>query len=171
MGKRIISVLLSGLLVAFYSGAALAQHSHGHGGSSPSAPIKGSSKEMSPGGKAVQSIIAEGWKIGFEVMSMEAHMAMPGMKGHSQQSASSSPQSHSLMVTIQDTGSKEIISDAKVTYSILTPSGKNEAGKLEWSGDHYGAGFNAAEKGQYQVQVKVEGGGMDRKVKFTYDAK
>jgi hypothetical protein len=126
---------------------------------------------MSPGGKAGQSIIAEGWKIGFEVMSMEAHMAMPGMKGHSQHGTSGSHASHSIMVTIQDTASKEIISDAKMACTILSPSGKKETGKLEWSGDHYGGDFNPTEKGQYQVQVKVEGGGMEREAGFQYRSK
>jgi len=171
MGGRVVLVFLLGFLVAFFPGAALAQHSHGHGSPSSSTSSTGSSHEMPMGKQAVQSTIAEGWKIGFEVMSMEAHVAMPGMKGHSQHSVTSSSQSHSIMVTIQDTGSKEIISDAKVMYTILSPSAKKETGKLEWSGDHYGVGFNPNEKGQYQVQLIIEGGGMEREAKFKYEAK
>jgi hypothetical protein len=171
MGKRVVLFFLSGCLVAFFPVIALAQHSHGHGSPSSSTSSTGSSHEMPMGKQAVQSTIAEGWKIGFEVMSMEAHMAMPGMKGHSQHSASASSPSHSLMLTIQDTGSKEIISDAKVMYTILSPSAKKETGKLEWSGDHYGVGFNPNEKGQYQVQLMIEGGGMKREARFIYDAK
>jgi len=171
MGKRLVLVLLCGFLTAFFPGVAMAQHSHGHGSPSPSTSSIGSSHQMPMGKDAVQSTIAEGWKIGFEVMSMEAHMAMPGMKGHSQHSASTSPPSQSLMVTIQDTASKEIISDAKVAYTILSPSGKKELGKLAWSGDHYGGDFNPNEKGQYQVQVMIESGGMEREAKFTYEAK
>ena len=171
MGKRVVSVLLCAFLMAFFSGVAMAQHSHGHG--SPSSPTSsmGSAHQMPMEKEAVQSTIAEGWKIGFEVMSMEAHMAMPGMKGHSQHSASASSPSQSVMVTIQDTASKEIISDAKVAYTVLSPSGKKEPGKLAWSGDHYGGDFNPTEKGQYQVQVMIEGGGMEREAKFTYEAK
>jgi len=171
MGTKVISVLLSGFLSVFFSGVALAQHSHGHGSPSSSTSSMGSSHQMPMGKEAVQSAIAEGWKIGFEVMSMEAHMAMAGMKGHSQHSASASSPSHSIMVTIQDTASKELISDAKVAYTILSPSGKKETGKLEWSGDHYGGDFNPTEKGQYQVQVMIESGGMEREAKFTYEAK
>jgi len=171
MGRRVVLVFLSGFLVVFFPGIALAQHSHGHGGPSSSTSRMGSSHEIPMAKQAVQSTIAEGWKIGFEVMSMEAHMAMPGMKGHSQHSATSSSPSHSIMVTIQDTSSKEIISDAKVMYTILSPSAKKETGKLEWSGEHYGVGFNPNEKGQFQVQLMIEGGGMEREAKFTYEAK
>jgi len=171
MGKKVILVLLSGFLSVFFSGVALAQHSHGHGGPSPSTSSMDSSHPMPMGKQAVQSTMAEGWKIGFEVMSMEAHMAMPGMKGHSQHSASASSPSHSLMVTIQDTASKEIISDAKVAYTILSPSEKKETGKLEWSGDHYGANFSPKEKGAYRVQIMIESGGMEREAKFQYEAK
>ncbi len=171
MGKKVILVLLSGFLSVFFSGVAMAQHSHQHGSPSPSTSSMDSSHPMPMGKQAVQSTIAEGWKIGFEVMSMEAHMAMPGMKGHSQHSASASSPSHSLMVTIQDTASKEIISDAKVAYTILSPSEKKEKGKLEWSGDHYGGDFNPTERGKYQVQVTIESGGMEREAKFTYETK
>jgi hypothetical protein len=171
MGKKIIGVLLSGFLSVFFSGVAMAQHSHGHGSPSSSTSGMGSAHQMPMGKEAVQSTIAEGWKIGFEVMSMEAHMAMPGMKGHSEHSGSASSPSHSIMLTIQDTASKEIITDAKVAYTILSPSGKKETGKLAWSGDHYGGDFNPTEKGQYQVQVMIESGGMDREAKFTYEAK
>jgi hypothetical protein len=35
------------------------------------------------------------------------------------------------MVAIQDTASKEIISDAKVGYIMISPAEEKEAGKLE----------------------------------------
>lgn len=172
MGKRLGSVLVSGLMVVFLSGMAMAQHgSHGHGATSPATPGMGTSHEMPMGKRAVQSTIVEDWKIDFEVMSMEAHMAMPGMKGHSQHSASAPSQSQSIMMTIQDTGSKEIISDAKVRFTILGPSGGKETGRLEWSGDHYGGSFSPKEKGIYQVQLMIESGGMERDAKFAYEAK
>ena len=171
MGKKSVLAILLSVLVAFFSGVAMAQHSHGHGGTSPATPGMGASDEMPMGKRAVQSTIVEGWKIGFEVMSMKAHMAMPGMKGHSQHGGSAPSQSHSLMVAIQDTASKEIISDAKVNYTLVNPSGGKETGRLKWSGDHYGGGFSPTEKGSYQVQLAIEGGGMEREAKFTYESK
>ena len=178
MAKKIISVLLPGFLIAFFAGAAVAQHSHSHG--APSTATSGmGSQDMSMKSQPAQSLTVEGHKISFEVMDMSAHMAMPGMKGMSMPGMKGNPaqgnseemKSHVIMVTVQDTASKEIISDARVAYTIVAPSGKKEAGKLAWSGDHYDGGFNPAEKGQYQVQVSVEGGGMEREAKFAYEFK
>jgi len=76
--------------------------------------------------------------------------------------------SHTLMMTLQDTASEEIITDAKVNCMIVSPSGIKEAGKLDWSGDHYGKGFNPKGKGAYQVQLVIESGGMEREAKFEY---
>ena len=178
MGQKVFVVFLSGLLAACFAGVALAQHSHSHG--APSTATSGmGSQEMSMNSQPAQSLTVEGYKITFEVMDMSAHMAMPGMKGmrmpgmkgNPEQGGSEQSKSHVIMVTVQDTISKEIISDARVAYAVLSPGGKKEAGKLEWSGDYYGGGFNPTEKGQYQVQVTVEGGGIEREAKFTYDAK
>ena len=113
----------------------------------------------------------EGFKVSFEVMDMSMHMSMPGMKGNAQHSASEHSQSHAMMVKVQDTASKEIISDAKVQYTLTRPSGEKETGKLIWSGDHYGAGFSPKEKGTYRFQLMVEGGGMEREAGFRYEFK
>jgi hypothetical protein len=113
----------------------------------------------------------EGLKVTFEVMNMGEHMKhMPAGKsgGHGEAQHS---QGHMFMVTLQDTASKEIISDARVSFSILGPSGKKENGKMEWSGDHYGAGFSPQEKGTYQVQLKIESGGMEREANLSYELK
>ncbi|MCJ7493489.1 MAG: hypothetical protein MUP68_04520, partial [Deltaproteobacteria bacterium] len=113
----------------------------------------------------------EGLMIAFEVMAMDEHMQhIQAAKGGSHGEPDHS-KSHSIMVTIQDTASREIISDAKVIFSVSSPSGAKESGKLDWSGDHYGGGFSPKEKGAYQVQLRIEGGGMEREATFTYEAK
>lgn len=178
MGKKFVLIVLAGSWVMFLSGAAIGQHGHDHGTPSPASP-KGGSQQMQMGSQPVQSTTVEGLKITFEVMDMSAHMAMPGMKGMSmpgmkgnpQQSGSEQSKSHVIMVTVQDPASREIISDAKVTYTILSPSGGKEPGKLEWAGDYFGGGFSPKEKGSYQVQLMIESGGMEREAKFTYEFK
>jgi hypothetical protein len=165
--RNLLLLALSGLLMIFLAGAAVAQHQHDHGATPKAAakpPEKSAEKER------IQSVTVEGLKVSLEVMDMSAHMGMPGMKA-SPQHGDGRTQSHALMVTLQDTASKEIISDAQVSFSILGPSGKKENGKMEWSGDHYGAGFNPQEKGAYQVQLKIESGGMDREAKLSYEFK
>ena len=170
MGKKIISILLSGFLLAFVPSIVVAQHQHGHD-SPPAAPQKGTSHGMHKADQSAQAATVEGLKITFEVMDMSAHMSMPGMKGNSQHGSSEHSKSHAIMVKIQDTASKEILSDAKVRYTLIRPSGEKETGSLVWSGDHYAGGFSPKEKGAYQVQLMIESGGMEREAKFLYSAK
>jgi hypothetical protein len=163
--NRLTLLLLSGFVAAFLSGAALAQHQPDHGGASKPS-VKPAAKPPEKGN--IQSTIVEGLKGTFEVMSMGEHTKHAQGGGHSQAEHS---KSHTMMVTLQDTVSKEIISDARVQYTLTTPAGSRESGKLEWSGDHYGGGFSPKEKGTYQVQLKIESGGMEREAKFAYEFK
>jgi len=171
MRNKIFLRSLAVLFMCFFAGIALAQHQHDHGGSSPAASSKDTSQEMQMGGQPVQAITLEGLKITFEVMDMSMQMSMPGMKGNPQHGGPEHSQSHALMVTVQDTTSKEIISDARVQYALTRPSKEKETGELIWSGDHYGGGFTLKEKGFYQFQLGIESGGMDREAKFTYEFK
>ncbi len=161
LGRRIGVFIFAGIFVFSFAGAAVAQHSHGQTHQmtpAKSAPAKAAS---------TQSVSVDGYKISLEVMDMSAHMSMSGMKGSSMSEAEHS-KSHAMMVTIQDTASKEIISDARIQFSLVTPAGSKEGGKLVWSGDHYGASFNAKEKGAYQFSFSIESGGMNHEAKFSY---
>ncbi len=170
MVKRLVLVFLSGVMLIFFSGAAVAQHSHDHGAPSKARPKKAAPQEARAKSFA-QTLNVEGLMIAFEVMAMDEHMRhIQAAKGGSHGDADHA-KSHSIMVTLQDTASKEIISDAKVMFSVSSPSGAKESGKLDWSGDHYGGGFSPKEKGAYQVQLRIEGGGMEREATFTYEAK
>jgi len=171
MPKKLFLSFLFALLSFSISGVAMAQHgSHSHGGTTMPSQQTDKSHKMGMKSNPAQSVTVEGFKVSFEVMDMSAHMSMTGMKGSPQHGEGHS-QGHSIMVTIQDTASKEIISDAKVMFSVSSPSGAKESGKLDWSGDHYGGGFSPKEKGAYQVQLRIEGGGMEREATFTYEAK
>ena len=170
MKKEMKIVLLATFLAFFYGGGwALAQHQHGHGSPSASADKKGESPKTTASKSNSQSITLEGMKITFEVMSMEEHMKhLKSTQAHSQGEHS---QTYSFMVTLQDTASKEILSDAKVQYAIFFPQGGKETGKLTWSGDHYGGGFSPKDKGSYQIQLKIESEGTAREAKFSYELK
>jgi hypothetical protein len=170
MTRKMKIVLLSTFLAFFYGGGwALAQHQHGHGSPPASAEKKGEPQKTAASKSNSQNMTVEGMKITFEVMSMEEHMnhlkttQVHGQGDHSQ--------THSFMVTLQDTASKEILSDAKVQYTISFPQGRKETGKLTWSGDHYGGGFSPKDKGTYQVQLKIESEGTEREANFSYELK
>ena len=169
MAKKLVSIFLSCSLVFLFLAVALAQHSHDHGAPSKARPKKAAPQEARAKSFA-QTLNVEGLMIAFEVMAMDEHMKhLSGRSGgHGEPDHS---KSHSIMVTVQDMASKEIISDARVQYTLTSPSGEKETGKLEWSGDHYAGGFSPKEKGAYQVQLRIEGGGMEREATFTYEAK
>lgn len=169
VAKRLGLLLVVGIFGFVFTGVAMAQHGHGgSGGAAAPGDQKGHSMSMSMKDRPVQSITVEGYKITLDVMDMSMHASMQMTKGNPGPGESDHAKSHALMLVVQDTASKEIITDAKVNYVLVTPSGKKEEGKLDWSGDHYGRGFDAREKGDYQVKFKIESGGMEREASFKY---
>ena len=168
--KKFVSFILSWFMVAFLASGAIAQHKHEHGSAPAPTTQKAQGHEMAMKGGPAQSATVEGYKITLEVMDMSAHMSMPGMKGSSMDAAAHG-KSHALMVTVQDIASKEIISDARIQSILTTPTGVKENGKLEWSGDHYNGSFSPKEKGNYQIELKIESGGTERIAKFAYEGK
>ncbi len=169
VARRLGLLLLVGIFGFVFTGVAMAQHGHGgHGSGGSASSDAGKGHSMSMKDRPVQSITVEGYKITLDIMDMTMHASMQMMKGNPGPGESDHVKSHAFMVVVQDTASKEIIADAKVNYVLVTPSGKKEEGKLDWSGDHYGRGFNAQEKGDYQVKFKIESGGMEREATFKY---
>ncbi len=175
IGEKFGLLFLAGIFVFTLGGVAMAQHGHSQGGmdmsshGSTSTQGGGShSMGMSMKDRPVQSVSVDGFKISLDVMDMSMHTSMQKMKGNPAPGEMDHAKSHAIMVMIQDTASKEIITDAKVNYTLISPSGAKETGKLDWSGDHYGRGFDAKEKGNYQVELTVDSGGMEREAKFAY---
>ncbi len=156
-----------GMVVISLGGMAFAQHGHGPGGTAM--PGHGSdSHSMSMMNRPVQFLSVEGMKISLDIMDMSMHTSMQAKKGNPVPGGYDHSQSHAIMVMIQDTASKEILTDAKINCTITRPSGERETGDLMWGGDHYGKGFSPKEKGAYQVELKVYSGGLEREAKFTY---
>jgi hypothetical protein len=174
IGKTFELLFLAGIFVFSFGGVAAAQHGHDHGGTDMSShgsmSTQGSgshSMSMSMKDRPVQSVSVDGFKISLDIMDMTMHTSMQKMKGNPAPGDSDVSKSHAIMVVIQDTASKEIITNAKVNYTLISPSGEKETGKLDWSGDHYGRGFNPKEKGAYQIQLQIDSGGLEREAKFT----
>ncbi len=169
--KKLGMFFVAGIFLVSFAGMAIAQHGHGSGHGGTGMPAQGSgggSHSMSMMNRPVQSVTVDGYKVSVDIMDMSMHSSMQKMKGNPAPGESDHAKSHAIMVMIQDTTSKEIITDAKVSYTLVSPSGVKETGKLDWSGDHYGRGFDPNEKGSYQVQLKIESGGMEREAKLTY---
>ncbi len=168
-GGRISLIFLWATLIVLFPMMGRAQHSHDHSGHVAPSGKSAKPKESTSAKLPWQSVTVEGLKVSFEVMTMEEHMKhTQTSKGHREAHPA---QSHSFMVVLQDTFSKEIISDAKVMFTVQGPAGEKETGKLAWSGDHYGEDIDLKGKGTYQVQLMIESGGMEREAKFTHETK
>ena len=174
MSKVVKKIFL--LLLAVFSGIfsmepAMAQHGHGsvHGGTGmPAQGSGGGSHSMSMMNRPVQSVTVDGYKVSLDIIEMSMHMPMQKSKGNPPPQGYDNSKSHAIMVMIQDTASKEIITDAQVNCAVVAPGGEKESGRLQWSGDHYGTGFEPKSKGAYQVQLKIENGGMEREAMIAY---
>jgi hypothetical protein len=159
------------VFLALFAGVAFAQHSHDHSGGSAPMQQGGMSHDMSMMNRPVQSITVKGVKIGLDVMDMEMHMHMQGMKGNPVHSSFDQQQSQAIMVMLEDAASKKTIKDADVIITLTYPDGKKDTSKVPWSSDHYGLGFNPAKNAIYGIQVNVDWKGVKREAAFKYEAK
>jgi hypothetical protein len=85
------------------------------------------------------------------------HVHMQGMKGTPVPDTYDAKQSQAIMVMIKSLALKEIIKDANVTITIISPTGKQKTSSAPWCGDHYGQSFSPSEKGTYRIVLKIEG--------------
>src|ERR1035437_980710 len=168
-GKKMQWVIVLTISMTLGSGLAFAQHTHDHG-ATPATKMEhsGMSHQMSMADRPVQSATVEGLKVSLDVMDMGMHVHMQGMKRNPVPDTYDSKQSQAIMVMIQSTASKEIVKDADVEITIISPTGEKKTSKVPWCGDHYGESFSPSEKGTYQVVVKVEGREGKRETSFKY---
>ena len=156
--KKIIQgvVVLAASVILSY-GTAFAQHNHNHG-AAPAAKMEhqGMSHQMSMADRPVQTAEIQGMKVTLDVMDMGMHVHMQGMKGNPVPDTYDAKQSQAIMVMIKSLASKEIIKDANVTITIISPAGKQKTSRAPWCGDHYGESFSPSDKGIYQIVVKVK---------------
>lgn len=170
--RSIIFLTGAVIVVVLFTGAAFAQHGHDHsGGSAPMQQSGMMSHDMSMMNRPVQSEAVKGVKISVDVMDMNMHMHMQGMKNNPVHGSFDQKQSHAIMVMLEDTASKKTIKDADVAITLTYPDGKKETSKVAWSSDHYGLGFSPAKNAVYGIQVAVDWEGVNRQAAFKYEAK
>lgn len=173
MSARTVNYVTGAVMVflALFAGAAFAQHSHDHSGGSAPMQHGGMSHDMSMMNRPVQSATVKGVKITLDVMDMEMHMHMQGMKKNPVHSSFDQKQTHAIMVMLEDAASRKTIKDADVTIILTYPDGKKETSKVAWSSDHYGLGFSPAKNAIYGIQVDFDWKGVKREAAFKYEAK
>jgi len=169
--KKMQWIIILAICPTFWSVPAFAQHNHNHDhGAAPAARTEhgGMSHQMSMADRPVQTANVQGMKVSLDVMDMSMHIHMQGMKGNPVPDTYDARQSQAIMVLVQSLASREAIKDADVNITIISPTGKKEASKAPWYGDHYGKSFTPAEKGTYQMVINVEGREERGKTTFKY---
>ena len=154
---HVVAVVLS---IFLFSGFALGQHSHGHGG------MSGSAMKMD-----TREVLVEGTKVTFQIMANDEHRKM--LKDMKMKEDIEAGTSHNITVLLKDEKTQKEITNAEITMKVVDPKGKDQIKTLKYEKDmkSFDAYFNLSEKGKYQVMVLVMQGEQKKTAGIYYDIK
>ena len=154
---HVVAVVLS---IFLFSGFALGQHSHGHGG------MSGSAMKMD-----TREVLVEGTKVTFQIMANDEHRKM--LKDMKMKEDIEAGTSHNITVLLKDEKTQKEITNAEITMKVVDPKGKDQIKTLKYEKDmkSFDAYFNLSEKGKYQVMVLVKQGEQKKTAGIYYDVK
>jgi hypothetical protein len=154
---HVVAVVLS---IFLFSGFALGQHSHGHGG------MSGSAMKMD-----TREVLVEGTKVTFQIMANDEHRKM--LKDMKMKEDIEAGTSHNITVLLKDEKTQKEITNAEITMKVVDPKGKDQIKTLKYEKDmkSFDAYFNLSEKGKYQVMVLVKQGEQKKTAGIYYDIK
>jgi hypothetical protein len=158
------------MFIALLYSAAFGQHSHDHSGGSAPVQSEGLSSASSIMNRSVQSVIVKGVKITLDVMAMDTHMQMQGLKKPGPGPVDQIP-GHVIVVRLEDAASKKTIKYADVSIALTEPDGKRTRSRVTGSSGHYGLRFSPAKNVIYEIQVDVDWKGERREASFKFEAK
>ena len=152
---HVVAVVLS---IFLFSGFALGQHSHGHGG------MSGSAMKMD-----TREVLVEGTKVTFQIMANDEHRKM--LKDMKMKEDIEAGTSHNITVLLKDEKTQKEITNAEITMKVVDPKGKDQIKTLKYEKDmkSYDAYFTLSEKGKYQVMVLVKQGEQKKTAGIYYD--
>ena len=78
---------------------------------------------------------------------------------------------HHLMLEALEVSSGKEIANASAKVDIVSPSKKNSTVDLKTMMKHFGSGITLDEKGEYQLTVSVNAGGVSKTTQFKYTVK
>lgn len=78
---------------------------------------------------------------------------------------------HHVILEVTDAGNGMAIPNAGATLSGVSPSNRNFSIELRSMTDHFGGSLALDEKGEYQLTVGVNAGGVTKTKEFSYPAK
>ena len=131
-------------------------------------------QRMMPGGK--DGAIGRMEMKGMNDTSMGMGKDMKGMKhvGMGMNTAmkdSMMAGTHHIMLEVTDAAIGKNIADASAKVLLVSPSRKNSSVDLKRMMSHFGSALTLDEKGEYQVTVSVNVGGVSKTTRFQYAVK
>ena len=78
---------------------------------------------------------------------------------------------HHIMLEVTDAAIGKNIADASAKVLLVSPSRKNSSVDLKRMMSHFGSALTLDEKGEYQVTVSVNVGGVSKTTRFQYAVK
>jgi hypothetical protein len=158
-------------LLAFSLGplSAVAQHA-GH-----QAPAAAGEKETeAPPGEETsltRTFLLEGFKTSFSIVALAEHKKM--LKDMKMKIEVDPQATHNIALTLTDTRTNQMVSDAIVKMKVINPQGKDQIKLLDFTPamNQYAGDFNLSDKGRYQILIIFKSGGMKRAAGFYYSLK
>lgn len=122
-----------------------------------------------PEGIAMKTIEADGYKVTFHIMERPAfrkYMDGMGHKSHKMKAGSS----HYIVIDIFDPRANKV-TQAAVKLKVISPDGNSKESRAFPMMESFGAEFNMANKGQYQVMILFKAQGKKYKGGFMHTIK
>ena len=158
-------------LLAFSLGplSAVAQHA-GH--QAPAAA--GEKKTEAPPGEETsltRTFLLEGFKTSFSIVALAEHKKM--LKDMKMKIEVDPQATHNIALTLTDTRTNQMVSDAIVKMKVINPQGKDQIKLLDFTPamNQYAGDFNLSDKGRYQILILFKSSGMKRAAGFYYNLK
>ncbi len=149
--------------------AGIAQHA-GH--QMPGMPgMEGEKKPESSMGRETSStraFLLEGVKASFTIMPIAEHKKM--LQEMKMDIEVDPKATHNIAVTLTDTQTNQVISNAVVKMKVIDPKGKAQIKLLDFilSMNQYAGDFFLSEKGRYQILILFKAGGKKQAAGFYY---
>ncbi len=154
-------------LILLSASSAVAQHA----GHQAPAPGGGEKKIDALPGKdtsSTRTFLLEGFKASFSIMDMAAHKKM--LKEMKMKVEINPQATHNIAVTLTDTRTNQVISEAVVKMKVISPKGKEEVKLLDYTigMNQYAGNFILSDKGRYQILILFKSGDKKRAMGFYY---
>ena len=167
--KKEIAAIIGGVILTM-AGSTHAQMDHSmHEQGGMSGEMKHEESMKMPSGMEMHAMEIDGYKVNFHIMDQKAfrnYMDNMGHKTHKMKEG----MTHYIMMDITDKEGNKI-KKAKVKLKVIDPSGKNQENVAFPMTGNFGAEFDMAHKGKYQIMTLFKAKSDKHHDGFWYEMK